>query len=134
MHDGLHADLTERIVRCAIEVHRHLGPGLLESVYEICIAYELTRRGVRVERQVPIPVEYRGVLIDVGYKMDILVEDAVLVEVKSVERLGRIHSAQVLTYLKLSGLRLGLLINFNVNRLIDGVRRLVIDAKNPGTR
>ncbi len=112
------------IIGCAIEVHRLLGPGLLESAYESCLAYELGARGFRVERQRQMPVTYRGVRIDCGYRLDLVVDDLVIVELKAVEALLPIHSAQLLSYLKLSGLPLGLLINFNVGLLKQGIRRL----------
>jgi GxxExxY protein len=117
--------LTERIIGAAIEVHRHLGPGLLEATYEACLAYELTDRGLTVERQLELPVIYRGVRVDCGYRIDLLVERTVIVELKSVEKLLPIHEAQLLSYLKLSGHRLGLLINFNVTRLTEGLKRKV---------
>lgn len=116
--------ITGSIIGAAIEVHRALGPGLLESAYEACLSYELLDRGLGVERQRPMPVSYRGVQIDVGYRMDLLVEEAVVVELKAVDRLLPIHKAQLLSYLKLADLRLGLLINFNVKVLKDGIRRL----------
>jgi GxxExxY protein len=117
--------ISAKIIGCAIEVHRELGPGLLESAYEACLAYELAQLGLKVERQKPLPVVYREVKLDCGYRMDMLVEDLVVVELKAVEKLDRIHEAQRLSYLKLSGCRLGLLINFNVRCLKDGIRRFV---------
>jgi GxxExxY protein len=116
--------ITGSIIGAAIEVHRALGPGLLESAYEACLSYELLERGLGVERQRPTPVTYRGVQIDVGYRMDLLVEELVVVELKAVDRLLPIHKAQLLSYLKLADLRLGLLINFNVKVLKDGIRRM----------
>jgi len=116
--------ITEAILGAAIEVHRTLGPGLLESAYEACLAYELVHGGLQVERQKELPLRYRGVSLACGYRMDLLVEDAVVVEVKAVDRLEPIHEAQVLSYLKLSGKHLGLLINFNVKMLKTGIRRL----------
>ena len=104
-----------------------MGPGLLESAYEACLAFELTERGLKVERQKPLPVVYRGVRLECGYRLDLLVEDVVIVEIKSVDALAPIHKAQMLSYLKLAGLKVGLLINFNVKVLTDGVRRVVID-------
>jgi len=115
--------LTERIIGCAIEVHRGLGPGLLESAYERCMAYELGQHGLKFRRQVPVPVEYKGARIECGYRIDLLVDDSVIVELKSVDQLAPVHEAQLLTYLKLSRIRTGLLINFNQQRLIDGLRR-----------
>jgi len=117
--------LTEQIIGAAIEVHRALGPGLLESAYEACLAYELQERGLKVERQVPLPVVYKGVRIDCGYRLDLVVENAVVVEIKAVDSLAPVHQAQLLSYLKLSGYKVGLLINFNVKVLRDGIRRLV---------
>ena len=116
--------ITGSIIGAAIEVHRALGPGLLESAYEACLSYELLDRGLGVARQRPMPVSYRGVQIDVGYRMDLLVEELVVVELKAVDRLLPIHKAQLLSYLKLADLRLGLLINFNVKVLKDGIRRM----------
>jgi GxxExxY protein len=117
--------ITEGIIGAAIEVHRALGPGLLESAYEACLAYELAQRGLKVEQQVPLPIQYGKVKLDCGYRLEILVEDKVIVEVKAVENLAPIHEAQVLSYLKVSGLQVGLLINFNVMVLTKGVRRIV---------
>jgi GxxExxY protein len=117
--------VTERIIGGVIEVHRALGPGLLESVYEECLAIELGLRKLRVVRQLPIPVVYKGRRVGVDLKIDLLVEDHVVVELKAVERLLPIHDAQLLTYLRLTSKPLGLLINFNVPVLKDGVRRLI---------
>lgn len=119
--------ISEAIIGAAITVHRELGPGLLESAYEACLEYELLDRGFEVERQKEIPVVYRGVRVDCGFRLDLRVNGLVLVELKAVERLERIHDAQVLSYLKLTGLHLGLLMNFNVTRLVDGIKRLVRD-------
>ncbi|MEA1871309.1 MAG: GxxExxY protein [Candidatus Bipolaricaulota bacterium] len=119
--------ITESIIGAAIEVHRALGPGLLESAYEACLAFELAQRGLGVERQKTLPVVYRGVKLDCGYRLDLLVEEKVIVEVKVVDHLGSIHQAQLLSYLKLSGCKVGLLINFNVKVLKDGIRRVVND-------
>ena len=118
---------TESIIGAAIEVHRALGPGLLESAYEACLTFELAQRGLQVERQRPLPVVYQEVKPDCGYRLDLLVEEAVIVEVKAVDRLMPIHQAQLLSYLKLSGCKVGLLINFNVKVLKDGIRRVVND-------
>ena len=118
--------LTELVIGCAIEVHRTLGPGLLESTYEICLCHELIIRGLRFETQVPIPVEYKGVKLDCGYRADLVVNDLVLVEIKSVDSLMPIHEAQLLSYLKLGGWKIGLLINFNVQLLKQGLRRRVL--------
>ena len=119
---------TEQIIGAAIAVHRALGPGLLESAYEACLSWELEARGVRFARQVALPVEYRGKLLEVGYRMDLVVEDCVIVELKAVEQLTPLHDAQMLTYLKLARIPLGLLINFNVSLLKDGVRRMAFTA------
>jgi GxxExxY protein len=118
--------LTRQIIGAAIEVHRELGPGLLESAYEECLCHELRLRGLAFERQVPLPLVYKGVKLDCGYRIDVLVERRVVVEVKSVECVLPIHEAQLLTYLKLGGWRVGLLINFNVPLLKDGIRRLIV--------
>ena len=119
--------ITEAIIGAAIEVHRALGPGLLESAYEACTAFEVAQRGLRVEEQKPLPVVYREVRLDCGYRLDLLVEETVIVEIKAVERLMPIHQAQLLSYLKLSGCKVGLLINFNVEVLKSGIRRVVND-------
>jgi GxxExxY protein len=116
--------LTEKIIGFAIEVHRHLGPGLLESAYEECLCYELSQSGFSLARQVPLPVVYKSVRLDCGYRLDVVVEKRVIVELKSVERLMPVHEAQVITYLKLSGIPTGLLLNFNTPVLRDGIRRL----------
>jgi GxxExxY protein len=115
--------VTERIIGCTIEVHRALGPGLLESAYEKCLAFELDQRGIPFRQQLPVPVEYKGTRIECGYRIDLLVDDAVIVELKSVDQLAPIHEAQLLTYMKLARIRTGLLINFNQQRLVDGLRR-----------
>ena len=117
--------ITDKIIGAAIEVHRALGPGLLESAYEACLVFELTQRGLKVERQKPLPVVYKEVMLDCGYRIDLLVEDAVIVEIKAVDTLTPVHEAQLLSYLKLSGCKVGLLINFNVKILKTGIRRLV---------
>jgi GxxExxY protein len=114
------------VVDSALTVHRALGPGLLESVYEACLAYELTKRGYSCERQLVVAIEYDGVKLDDGLRLDLLVEKCVVVELKAVETLLPLHDAQLLTYLKLTGHRLGLLINFNVPLLKDGIRRRVL--------
>ncbi|MCK4476282.1 MAG: GxxExxY protein [Methanophagales archaeon] len=119
--------ITESIIGAAIEVHRDLGPGLLESAYETCLAFELVERDLKVEQQKPLPVVYREVKLDCGYRLDLLVEEAVIVEVKAVDHLAPIHKAQLLSYLRLSGCKVGLLINFNVKVLKDGIRRVVND-------
>lgn len=119
------SDLTGRIIGAAIEVHKFLGPGLLESTYETCLAHELQLNGLDVKTQVQLPLVYKGKRLEQGYRLDLLVEDQVIVEVKAVESTLNIHKAQLLTYLKLTGFTRGLLINFNVTRLIHGIHRLV---------
>ena len=117
---------TERIIGAAIEVHKVLGPGLMESAYEECLCRELALRGIGVERQLQLPVEYKGVRLDCGYRIDLLVERSVVVEIKSLPSIERIHDAELLTYLRLGGWKLGLLINFNVAILKDGIRRRIL--------
>jgi len=117
--------LTSEAIRSAIEVHRALGPGLLESTYEACMVQELVGRNIQTQRQKPLPVMYKGVRIDCGYRIDLLLENQVIIELKAVARLESIHEAQLLSYLKLSGCQVGLLINFNVRQLKSGLRRLV---------
>ena len=118
-------EIAKVIVDCALRVHRELGPGLLESTYEACLYYELTQAGLTVESQKALPVVYNEVKLDCGYRIDLFVENKVVVEIKSVDALNDIHLAQILTYLKLSGCKLGLLINFNVKLLKHGIRRVV---------
>jgi GxxExxY protein len=122
-------ELTKEIIGAAIEVHRALGPGLLESAYEECLCRELSLRGVPFERQVPLPVEFKGLRLDCGYRLDLIVGKTVVVEIKAVESLLSIHDAQLLTYLKLGGWKVGLLINFNVSVLKNGIRRRVLDLE-----
>lgn len=122
-------EITEAIIGAAIEVHRELGPGMLESVYEACLAYELARRGRRAVRQVRLPIKYKGIELDEGYRLDILVDDEVIVEVKAAQALTPIHQAQLLSYLRLSSKRVGLLLNFHETSLKRGLRRLVYDSK-----
>jgi GxxExxY protein len=117
--------LTEKIIGFGINVHRALGPGLLESAYEECLCYELSEAGIGFTRQTHLPVAYKGVKLDCGYRMDVVVSDLVIVEVKTVERLIAIHEAQLLSYLKMSGLRVGLLMNFHVPALKSGLKRIV---------
>ena len=117
--------ISGRIIGAAMEVHRQLGPGLLESAYETCLAYEMELRGIDFRRQQPLPVGYKGVRLDCGYRLDFVVEGCVVVELKAVEKLDPIHEAQLLTYLRLTGHRLGLLINFNVPFLRAGIKRRV---------
>jgi GxxExxY protein len=116
----LHEELTEKVIGAAIEVHRALGPGLLESAYEECLCRELDLRGLAFQRQVPLPVEYKGVKLDCGYRLDLIVQDAVILELKCIEKVLSVHEAQLLTYLKLTGKRVGLIINFNVSTLVRG--------------
>jgi GxxExxY protein len=118
--------ISGSIIDCAIRVHRELGPGLLESVYEICLLKELTVLGLTVKRQVALPIIYRGEKIDMDFKIDLLVEDDVIVELKSVSDILPVHEAQLLTYMKLSDKKLGLLINFNVKLLKEGIKRFVL--------
>ena len=124
--------LSERVIGAGIKVHRALGPGLLESVYQVCLALELQRAGMSFKQNVPLPVEYDGVLIKIGFRLDIVVEDYLVLEVKSVKKLSEIHDAQLLTYLKLSGLPVGLLMNFNVPLMKKGIKRLI--NPNPAER
>jgi len=127
-HEGVSLEL-ERLSRVVVDaglrVHRTLGPGLLESVYENCLAYELERRGVAARRQVGLPVVYEGMTLNAGYRLDLVVSDAIIVEVKAVDTLTRLHEAQVLTYLRLSGMRMAFLMNFNVVLFKQGLKRLV---------
>jgi len=122
----LASDLTQRIIALAIEVHRHTGRGLLESVYEQCLCYELHQAGLAVERQVAIPVTYKGSQIGEGFRADIVVERQVILEIKAVAAILPAHEAQLQTYLRMSGIKIGLILNFNVSRLIDGLRRFVV--------
>jgi GxxExxY protein len=117
--------ISKEIVDAAYKIHTTLGPGLLESVYEVVLTYELKQRGLRVERQVPIPIEYEGIRFEEGFRLDLLVEDKVIVEIKSMEEISNVHKKQLLTYLKLKGLRLGLLINFNEEVIRTGITRIV---------
>lgn len=121
----LENEISSQVIGAAIEVHKHLGPGLLESSYEACLLYELKKQGLEVKSQVMLPILYKGVQPDAGYRLDILVESRLILEIKSVEKLEGIHTAQLLTYLRLTKLKLGLLINFNSVKLIDGVKRVV---------
>ena len=118
--------ISEQVIGAAIEVHKALGPGLLESAYEECICQELTIRSIPFERQRPLPVEYKGTKLDCGYRLDLLVDKTVVVEIKAIETIQPIHEAQLLAYLKLGGWKLGLLINFNVPVLKDGIRRRIL--------
>jgi GxxExxY protein len=118
--------IAKAVVDCAFKIHRALGPGLLESVYETCLAHELVNRQISIKRQVPIPVVYEGLKLDAGFRLDLLVNDLIIVEVKSVDRDAPIYLAQLMTYLRLSGKRLGFLINFNVTTIKSGIRRVVL--------
>jgi len=117
--------ISNLIIGCAIEVHRVLGPGLLESAYETCLTYELREKGLTAQQQIPVPVIYKEVKLEHGYRMDLLVEGRVVVEIKSVDFISDIHEAQLLTYLKLADHRLGLILNFNTQMLKNGIKRLV---------
>jgi len=119
-------ELSRRVIECAIEVHRNLGPGLLESTYRQCLAYELSHAGLSFQMEVPLPVRYKETLLDCGYRIDLLVNGDLVVEAKSVETLLPIHHAQILTYMRLSKAPLGLLINFNVTKLQNGIKRFVL--------
>jgi len=119
-------ELSNRVIGCALEVHRELGPGLLESTYEQCLARELKLNGIRFKLQHPQPVEYKGVRLDCGYRVDLLVEDKLIIELKSVEQVKGIYEAQLLTYMRLAGVKTGLLMNFNVTKLKSGIKRFVL--------
>jgi GxxExxY protein len=118
-------EITARVIGAAIEVHIALGPGLLESAYEECLSQELQLRGISFERQKPLPVEYKGARLDCGYRLDMVVEDRVILELKACDSIEEIHKAQILTYLRLSGLKLGLILNFNVPVMKEGIVRVV---------
>jgi len=120
------SDLSNRVIGCAIEVHRHLGPGLLEAAYQQCLAHELDLNNIKFKIEHSLPVDYKGVHLDCGYRLDFLIEDQIILELKSVEQLRPIHEAQLLTYLKLSGVKQAYLINFNVTRLKDGLHSFVM--------
>ena len=119
-------ELSNKVIGCAIEVHRELGPGLLESTYEQCLAYELNRAEIPFKLQIEIPIEYKEIKLDCGYRLDLFVDDQLIVELKSVEQMLKIHEAQLLTYMKLANVKVGLLINFNVDILKKGIRRFVL--------
>src|SRR5262245_22704257 len=127
-------EITERVIGAAIEVHRHLGSGLLESIYEECLCYELTRAALQFKRQVHLPVIYKGIRLESAYKMDLLVEDTVGVEIKATEQVNRVFAAQVLRYLRAASKPVGLLINFNVAVLSNGLKRIVNDYQGPSPR
>jgi GxxExxY protein len=119
-------ELSRKVIGCAIEVHRNLGPGLLESSYRQCLAYELSGAGIAFQMEVPLPVRYKDILLDCGYRIDLLVRGELIVEIKSVEALLPIHQAQILTYMRLARVPLGLLVNFNVTKLQNGIKRFVL--------
>jgi GxxExxY protein len=119
-------ELSNQVIGCAIEVHKHLGPGLLESSYERCLSFELLQAGIQHDIQKKLPVDYKQNRLDCGYRVDMMIENEIVVEVKSVERILPIHEAQLLTYMKLSGKKIGLLMNFNVCRMKDGIKRFVL--------
>jgi len=119
-------ELSRKVIGCAIEVHRNLGPGLLESTYRQCLACELSHTGIPFQMEVPLPVRYREILLDCGYRIDLLVSRGLIVEIKCVETLLPIHRAQILTYMRLSKIRVGLIINFNVAKLHNGIKRFVV--------
>ena len=118
-------EISSKIIGASIEVHKQLGPGLLESTYEICLGHELKLMGLEVKQQVPLPVIYKDIKLNAGYRIDMIVENKVIIEIKSVDALAPIHTAQILTYLKLKDLKLGLLINFNEVKVIDGLKRII---------
>ena len=118
--------LTQKVIGCAIEVHKELDPGLLESSYESCLLYELNQAGILAQSQVLLPINYKGMTIDAGYRLDVLIPGVLILELKAVDKLQAIHTAQLITYLKLTGIKTGLLINFNVNKLVDGVKRISV--------
>jgi GxxExxY protein len=121
--------LSSKIINAAIEVHKELGPGLLESAYEECLCHEFRLKEINFERQKSLPIIYKDIMLDCGYKLDIIVENAIILELKACEKIEPIHKAQLLTYLKLSNLKLGLLLNFNVPLMRDGIKRVVLDLK-----
>ena len=121
--------LSSKIIGAAIQVHKALGPGLLESAYEECICHELSSQGLSIERQKPLAINYKGIKLDCGYRLDIVVENTIIIELKSCKKIEPIHKAQLLTYLKLSGLNLGLILNFNVPVMRDGIVRIVNELK-----
>ena len=122
----LHSDITGEIIRCAMEVHTNLGPGLLESAYEECLYYELLQTGLIVNKQFPLPLTYKDVRLDCGYRLDLFVEKKVIIEVKSVDAIHDIHMAQIMTYMKLTECKVGLLLNFNVKSMKKGIQRIVL--------
>ncbi|HVY34960.1 MAG TPA: GxxExxY protein [Caulobacteraceae bacterium] len=126
-HEGASRESLARcVIEAGLEVHRALGPGLMESAYEHCLAFELAERNVRFRRQVALPIMYKGVTLDAGYRLDLIAEDAIIIEIKAIDALSRVHEAQLLTYLKLSGCRIGFLMNFNAALFKQGLKRLVL--------
>ena len=123
----IHQELTQKIIGCAIEVHRQLGPGLLESAYQECLIYELTQSRLKIEKEISMPILYKDIKLNQGYRIDILVEDKIVLELKSVDKITDVHKSQLLTYLRLGKYELGLLINFNVPILKNGIKRLIND-------
>ena len=119
-------ELSNQVIGCALEVHRNLGPGLLESTYEQCLAYEMKAAGIAFKLQHALPVEYKNIKLDCGYRIDMLVDNSIIIELKSVDKILPIHQAQLLTYMKLADISIGLLINFNVKYLKDGIKRMVL--------
>jgi GxxExxY protein len=119
-------EITKAIIGCAIEVHRNLGPGLLESAYEECLIFELLKKGLEIEKQKPVPVVYKDIKLDYGYRIDVLVENSVIIELKAIDAINPVHEAQILTYMRFANIPIGLLINFNVTVLKDGLRRYKI--------
>ena len=119
-------NIFRKVLDCSFKVHTELGPGLLESAYEDCFYYELVQSGIKVEKQKALPLVYKEIKLDAGYRVDLLVENSIIVEIKSVDALAEIHLAQILTYMKLSGCKLGLLVNFNVSHLKNGIKRVIL--------
>ena len=119
-------ELSGKVIGCSLEVHKQLGPGLLESAYERCLSHELLCAGIRHETQKELPIDYKGTKLDCGYRLDLFIEDRLIVELKSIEKVLPIHEAQILTYMKLAGVKTGLLMNFNVVKLKDGIKRFVL--------
>ncbi len=126
MNKLLYEELTDKIIKAAIEVHKILGPGLLESAYEECFVYELIKMGLSIKQQLMIPIEYKNIKLKTKYRLDLLIEDKVIIEIKSVEKLTPVHEAQIITYLKLTGYEVGLLINFNEKLLTNGIIRRIV--------
>jgi len=118
--------LSNQVIGCALEVHKHLGPGLLESTYEQCLAHELTNAGIPFKLQYPLPVKYKSIKLDCGYRVDLFIDKTIIVELKSVDKVLPVHQAQLLTYMKLSGISIGLLLNFNVKYMKHGIKRMVL--------